>query len=70
VSRAREGGRLELPVTSHMSGNLRTVGPDAPLEEALAAMTEADVGRLPVLRDERLVGIVSRTDVLRALYPE
>lgn len=70
VARAREGGRLELPVTSHMSGNLRTVGPDAPLEEALAAMTEADVGRLPVLRDERLVGIVSRTDVLRALYPE
>ncbi len=31
-------------------------------------MVEADVGRLPVVRDGTLIGIVSRTDVLRALY--
>lgn len=70
VQRAREHGRLDLPVASHMSGQPRTIQPDVPLEDALALMTEADVGRLPVLSGERLIGIVSRTDVLRALYPE
>jgi CBS domain-containing protein len=38
------------------------------LEDALASMASADVGRLPVLRTERLVGIITRHDILLALY--
>ncbi|MBX3269408.1 MAG: CBS domain-containing protein [Sandaracinaceae bacterium] len=69
IDRARAKGRGELPVTSHMSGSLRTTRPDAPLEDALACMVEHDVGRLPVLDAQgALVGIVTRTDVRRALY--
>lgn len=70
VERARAAGRGSLPVSSHMSSEVRTTTPDATLEEALAAMVAADVGRLPVLRGGKLAGIVSRSDLLRVLYPK
>lgn len=68
VERAADAGRAGLPASSHMSGEVRTAVTDTPLEEALGAMVDDDIGRLPVLRDGKLVGIVSRSDVLRALY--
>jgi CBS domain-containing protein len=42
--------------------------PDEPLESAIERMTVADVGRLPVVRDGELLGIVTRSDLLRNLY--
>lgn len=40
--------------------------PDEPLDAALQRMAEAQVRRLPVVEDERLVGIVAQADVARA----
>jgi len=40
---------------------------DDTIERAATLMHEHDVSRLPVVNDERLVGIVSRNDVLRAI---
>ncbi len=68
VERAARDGRLSLPVSSCMSRDVVTIGSDAPLSEALAAMERHDVGRLPALRDGRVVGIVSRADALDVLY--
>lgn len=68
LERAERDRRLHLPVSSCMSHNVKTTTLHATLESALQLMTEADVGRLPVLRDGRLVGILSRSDVLRVLY--
>lgn len=59
---------LRHPVSSRMRREVKTIGPDEPLESALALMTAADVGRLPVLREGRVIGIVTRSDVRRALY--
>lgn len=44
-----------------------TVAPGAGLDEVVGTMTERRVKRLPVVEGDRLVGIVSRADVLRAL---
>lgn len=44
-----------------------TVHPDTDLAEAAQLMTESTVKSLPVVEDSRLVGIVSRTDVVRML---
>lgn len=68
VERARAKGRGELPVTSHMSGQVRTTTTDAPLDAVLRQMVEHDIGRLPVLDGQGLVGIVTRTDIRRWLY--
>ena len=68
LERARADDRLGLPVSSCMTHKVVTTAPDASLEEALAAMERHDVGRLPVLKGERLVGIVTRSDLLAVLY--
>jgi Zn-dependent protease/CBS domain-containing protein len=41
-----------------------TVRPDTPLAEALAAMLAGDFEQLPVLQDGRLIGVLSRADII------
>ena len=59
---------LDLPVAARMSHEVCSIDSEASLEEALRMMTEHDIGRLPVMEEGRLVGIVSRTDVRANLY--
>lgn len=42
------------------------IAPDAPAEDAAKLMLENGISCLPVMRDETLVGIVTRSDILRA----
>lgn len=58
-------GFAHAPVKGYMSRNLKTIVSKTPLPEIEALMVTYDVGRLPVLEGDRLVGIVTRTDVLR-----
>jgi CBS domain-containing protein len=43
---------------------------DDTIEAAATKMHEHDVSRLPVVRGDLLVGVVSRTDILRAILSE
>ena len=52
------------PVREVMSKKPRTVTPTTPLDEAGGVMTQTGYNRLPVVRDDELVGIVTRGDVL------
>ena len=58
------------PVKGYMSRNLRTIVPDTPLPEIQSTMVTYDVGRLPVIESGELIGIVTRTDVLRQLHDQ
>jgi CBS domain-containing protein len=40
-----------------------TIGADDPIDEALRTMTDHKVRRLPVIDDQRCVGIISQADV-------
>lgn len=44
-----------------------TIGPEATVEDAATTMHEHNVSRLPVVEEGQLVGIVARTDILRAI---
>jgi len=57
------------PVRGYMSTEVKTIAPDTPLPEIEALILSYGIGRLPVLAGQRLVGIVTRTDVLRQLHP-
>jgi CBS domain-containing protein len=50
-----------------MSRNPLTVEADAPVEAVLEIMERHNVKRLPVLRSGKVVGIISRADILRAI---
>ncbi|GAA4552325.1 CBS domain-containing protein [Amycolatopsis samaneae] len=50
-----------------VQGETVTIGPDADAEEAVRAMSEHAVRRLPVVDGGALAGIVAQADVARAL---
>jgi CBS domain-containing protein len=50
-----------------MTSDPDTVGPDASVREAARLIHETGHNRLPVVEDGRLVGVVTRLDVLGAL---
>jgi len=50
-----------------MSSPAVTIAEDTPLEEIAAILTAKRIKRVPVVSDGKLVGIVSRADVVRAL---
>jgi CBS domain-containing protein len=50
-----------------MSSPPFVIRPDAPLEFAAEVMRDNSINRLPVVEDRRLVGVVTRTDLVRAL---
>ncbi|MEB2314424.1 MAG: CBS domain-containing protein [Sorangiineae bacterium] len=68
VERAARAGDLGLPVKSRMRRAVVVTTPATPLPDALTLMQDEDVGRLPVIRDGRLVGILTRSDALAVLY--
>lgn len=67
---AQKDDRMHLSAKSCMSGAVRSIDAAEPLDDALELMVKHDVGRLPVLRDGRMVGIISRSDLIRILYKE
>ncbi len=54
------------PVSAHMSRDLLAVAPGDALGDVVGRMAERNVGAVLVLDDERLVGILTERDVLRA----
>lgn len=56
------------PVRGYMATTVRAIAPQTPISEIQDLMLKWDIGRLPVVEDRKLVGIVTRTDVLRYLH--
>lgn len=58
--------RAAITVEDAMTAPAITVSADRPLREVAALMVDRDVNRLPVMEGERLIGIVTRADLVRA----
>lgn len=50
-----------------MTSELQTVSPEVDVIEVSQKFLQGQLGRLPVIADGRLVGQISRSDVLRAV---
>jgi CBS domain-containing protein len=61
---AHEHGRK---VGEVMTRNVETIAEDAQLREAVDQMIHRRIKRLPVLRGEAVVGVISRSDLLKGL---
>ncbi|MGI6656477.1 MAG: CBS domain-containing protein [Desulfobulbus sp.] len=56
------------PVKAFMNREVTTIGPDALAREAADLMVREDIGHLPVVHDRKVIGIVTRTDIVNYLY--
>ncbi len=65
VSQGKDPERLK--VQDVMTVGLITVPPDCPLRDAAAIMMEKGIRRVLVGRGEEIIGIVSDTDIFRAV---
>jgi len=63
VVRAVAEGQLDKPVREIVSGDVIVARPDMSTKEAAQLMSEHQVRRLPVVENDRLVGIVSIGDL-------
>ena len=57
-----------LKVSNLMKKDVRTIDPDTTVEEAAKIMVDDDLSCLPVIEGEKLVGIVSKSDMFKVLY--
>jgi CBS domain-containing protein len=60
-------GMPEGMVTSHMTRDVISVGPDADLFRIVFMFHSNEVRRIPVVEDGKVVGLITRRDTLRAL---
>lgn len=63
-------GLTNIKVKDFMKKSIVIVSPETPLEEIEKIMIEGNVGRIPVVVKGEIVGIIARSDILRAIYPE
>lgn len=61
---------MSTPVRDIMTSALVYVGPEQSIEECMAIMTEKHVRHLPVIQDDRLIGIISIGDVVKAIISD
>ena len=57
--------RDAMQVRDMMSREVITLPPTAPVIDALRIMSSNDIGRIPVVLDGKILGIVTRTDILK-----
>jgi len=60
-------GRVRLTAAELMTPEPRTTTPDAPLESAARLMRDQKIGALPVLSNYALVGLITESDIFRAM---
>lgn len=56
------------PVKAYMARNLQSVAPDAIPAKVGKLMLEKNIGHLPVVQEGKVIGIVTRTDILNYFY--
>lgn len=50
-----------------MTKKVHAISPDTTLEDIATIMVERKVNRLPVIADDKLVGLITRSDVVKAI---
>jgi CBS domain-containing protein len=59
--------RDAMQVRDVMSRNPITLPPEAPIMDALKIMSIRNIGRIPVVKDDTILGIVTKTDILKVI---
>ena len=64
----RKSKQMQSPVKAFMSRNIVTISHDRSAIEAARMMIKHDVGRIPVMQDNKIIGIITRSDAMMYFY--
>ncbi len=62
--------QMKSPVKAYMSRKIITISPGKSPTQAAQLMVKYDVGRLPVVENDRVIGIVTRSDTMLYFYDQ
>ncbi|MEJ6951012.1 CBS domain-containing protein [Natronospora cellulosivora (SeqCode)] len=68
IDKVKGHGLMHAPVKSYMSKDIITIDAAASVDRARDLMVKNAVGRIPVLEGAKLLGIITRSDVLAAYH--
>lgn len=60
----------QLTVDKIMTREVVTVSPDATIRDAANLMLKHEIGALPVMEDDKLVGIITESDIFRIIVQQ
>ncbi|MCK4768472.1 MAG: CBS domain-containing protein, partial [Desulfobacula sp.] len=66
--KVRKSKHMQSPIKAFMSRNVVTMHQGKSAIEAARLMIKHDIGRIPVMKDDKIVGIVTRSDVMMYFY--
>lgn len=70
IEKAKHHGLGHAPVKGFMSRNVETIDRETSIDEINRILISKEIGRLPVLDRDGLIGIVTRTDLLKYIHGE
>lgn len=68
LKKVKKDRQWDSPVKAFMARNIITIDPSEAPSKAARLMIENDIGYLPVVQENRVIGIVTRTDILTYYY--
>ena len=69
VDKALNHGFSNAPVSAYMTSDVITADKNMSIEELKALVVEKGIGRVPIVNEDgKILGIVTRTDILKSIY--
>ncbi len=68
LRKTRKSKHMQAPVKAFMSRDIKTISHDRSAIEAAKLMIKHDIGRIPVMQDNKIVGIITRSDAMMYFY--
>ncbi len=66
--RIRKADHMQSPIKAFMSRKIITIDHSKSAIEAARLMIKHDIGRLPVMEDDKIIGIITRSDAMMYFY--
>ncbi|NOX33765.1 MAG: CBS domain-containing protein [Deltaproteobacteria bacterium] len=66
--KVRKANHMQSPIKAFMSRKVVTISHDKSAIEAAKLMIKHDIGRIPVMKDDKIIGIITRSDAMMYFY--
>ncbi len=68
LKKLRQSKQMTAPVKAFMTRNVVTISHDRTAVEVARLMIRHDIGRIPVVKDGKMIGIITRSDIMMYFY--